>query len=190
MNSSSSSRLRAAAAALFVAARPVDGRRGAGPGNASSRGRKAAASGTGPHQDRSLSRGLGEGARGGTGRRPQRQRDLPDRADADRCGFWRGGRGHRSEVVRSAQRVRPRRRPGQAAHDRVDRQHVLPFAAVRQVDAMEPALSARGRHQFGDSHHADPEPVPERRFRRRGEGTHGRGPGRRAGRQPPAGGST
>ena len=73
-------------------------------------------------------------------RRAQRQRDLHDRADADRRGVGRWRCRHRGALVRGAERLGPGLGSGQAAHDRVDRQHLLPLAAVREVDAVEPAL--------------------------------------------------
>ena len=58
-----------------------------------------------------------------------------------------------------------------------------------QGDAVEPALLQGRRHQPGDPHDADPEPVPERRLRRRGQGADGRDPGRRARRHAAGRGS-
>ena len=76
----------------------------------------------------------------------------------------------------------------QAAHDRVDRRRLLPQQRVR-----EGACSGAQRYfrEGGTSGairtHADPEPVPQRRLRRRGQGADGRGrrrPSARAARPP------
>src|SRR6186997_1874286 len=63
-----------------------------------------------------------------------------------------------SEVVRGVERLEPHLGAREAAHDRIDRRQLLPRPAVRQGDAVEPALSARGRHERRDPDDADPEP--------------------------------
>ena len=90
MNSSSSRRVRGALAARGGRGR-LAARRGGAVAQESLRPEvgKPLQAAAGPDQGRPLSRGAGQGARSRSGRRAQRQRDLPDRAHAHRRGVGR-----------------------------------------------------------------------------------------------------